>query len=347
MTADALPPAPLAYRWDLDKTYLRTEFDTVRDLLKIAVERAADKRTVPGASALLREVQATAPAGIYIVSGSPTQLRRVLEQKLRLDGVRWSDLVLKPQLGNILRGRFRFVKDQVGYKLAALFESRRAMSAEVREVMFGDDAEADAFIYSLYADVCTGRVGTDVLRAVLEAAGVYEDVVPQILEHAENVPRGGGALRIFIHLDRVSEPGEFDLLGGRVVPFHNYLQPALVLVEVGVLPAAAACRVAVSLLREHGFTGDALAASYMDLVGRGHLGGDAARAVAAHIRSSDEAAFGRDAAAMHAFVDALVAQQAMDAPEVATPTLPEIDWVASFGKDRARAKAAKRRAMGR
>ena len=347
MTADALTPAPIAYRWDLDKTYLRTEFDTVKDLLKIAVERAKDKRTVPGASSLIREIQATAPQGIYIVSGSPTQLRRVLEAKLRLDGVKWSGLVLKPQLRNILRGRFRFVKDQVGYKLAALFESRVTMDPSVLEVMFGDDAEADAFIYSLYADVCTGRVGIDVLQAVLESAGVYEDVVPTILEHAGKVARGGGALRIFIHLDRVSEPGEFDLLGGRVVPFHNYLQPALVLVEAGVLTAAAACRVACELLGEHGFTGDALAASYLDLLGRGHLGGDAARAIAAHVRGSDESTFGRDAAGMHAFVEALAAHKAMDAPEIAEAILPDIDWVASFGKDRARAKAAKKRAMGR
>lgn len=27
-------------RWDLDKTYLRTEFDTLRDLVKTALERA-------------------------------------------------------------------------------------------------------------------------------------------------------------------------------------------------------------------------------------------------------------------------------------------------------------------
>lgn len=337
----------IAYRWDLDKTYLRTEFDTVKDLLKIAVEGAKDKRTVPGAATLIREIQATSPYGIYIVSGSPTQLRRVLEKKLRLDGVSWKGLVLKPQLRNILRGRFRFVKDQVGYKLAALFESRTEMDPGILEVMFGDDAEADAFIYSLYADVCTGRVGTDVLRAVLVAAGVYEDVVPAILEHAGKVPRGGGAMRIFIHLDRVSEPGEFSLLGGRVVPFHNYLQPALVLLESGVLTAEAVGRVACELLGEHGFTGDALAASYLDLSSRGHLGGDAARAIAEHVATHGEPTFGRDTAGMNAFVDALAAQKAMDAPAVAVPVLPDIDWVESFGKDRARAKAAKQRAMRR
>src|SRR5690606_18196698 len=129
------PRAPLdrgrlVYRCDLDKTYLRTEFDTVRDLVRTAFESAAQKRTVPGAAALLREIRATEPRGIYIVSGSPEQLRRVLEAKLRLDGIRWDSLTLKPQLGALLRGRFRFLKDQVGYKLGSLLETRAELPAE-------------------------------------------------------------------------------------------------------------------------------------------------------------------------------------------------------------------------
>ena len=148
----------LVYRWDLDKTYLRTEFDTVRDLVKTAFESAAQKRTVPGAAALLRELRATEPRGIYIVSGSPEQLRRVLEAKLRLDGIRWDSLTLKPQLHALLRGRFRFLKDQVGYKLGSLLETRAELPAEVDEFMFGDDAEADAFIYSIYSDICLSLI---------------------------------------------------------------------------------------------------------------------------------------------------------------------------------------------
>ena len=41
-------------RWDLDKTYLRTDFDTVRDLVRTAIERPDQKRTVPGAATLMR-----------------------------------------------------------------------------------------------------------------------------------------------------------------------------------------------------------------------------------------------------------------------------------------------------
>ena len=38
------------FRWDLDKTYLRTEFDSLADLAKSAFETAADKQAYPGAT---------------------------------------------------------------------------------------------------------------------------------------------------------------------------------------------------------------------------------------------------------------------------------------------------------
>src|SRR5919199_5535133 len=60
------------FRWDLDKTYLRTEFDSLKDLAKSAIETAADKQAYPGATALLRALRQDGHR-ICIVSGSPTQ----------------------------------------------------------------------------------------------------------------------------------------------------------------------------------------------------------------------------------------------------------------------------------
>ena len=281
----------LLYRWDLDKTYLRTEFDTLRDLVRTAFEPAARKRTVPGAAALLRELAATEPYGVFILSGSPEQMRRVLEAKLRLDGVRWDSFTLKPSLSNLVRGRFRFLKDQVGYKLGALLGSRVNVPIEVDEVLFGDDAEADAFTYSLYADLCAGRVGSETLVAVLERARVYPEEIPGLARLAERVPRRDACQRIFIHLDRMSPPEVFDELGKRVCPFYNYLQPAIVLVDTGMLPADGALRVAAELVLEEAFTADALVASYLDLVRRGVVGRRAAVALSDAVRQADPRAF--------------------------------------------------------
>ncbi len=346
-------PAPpydshrLVYRWDLDKTYLRTEFDTVRDLLRTAFESAAQKKTVPGAAALLREIRGTDPAGIYILSGSPEQMRKVLEAKLRLDGIRWDNLVLKPQLTNILRGRFRFVKDQVGYKLAALLDTRASMPSDTLEYMFGDDAEADAFIYSIYTDLCAGRVEVPTLMRVLELAGVYPDVLPRVVRMAERVPRGGGAIRIFIHLDRISSPAAFEEYGPRVCPFYNYFQPACVLLEHGVLPPLSALRVAAELVIHHGFTADALVASYMDLVARRQLGRYAADVLVRFLQEVDDSLLASTAPVLRAFGELLDEECPRDTELPGPPPPIEIDWPDVFDRDRARARAAKLRILGR
>jgi hypothetical protein len=268
---------PYIARWDLDKTYLRTEFDTLRDLIRTAFERPEEKRTVPGAATLMREIAAVG-ASIHILSGSPEQLRARLEEKLRLDGARWDTFTLKPNLRNVLRLRWRAVRDQLGYKVPALLAARatlvpaRGPSGElVKEVLLGDDAESDALVYSLYADVLDGRVSDMELENLLTRAQIYKDAIADALRYARLIERGPVVERILIHLDRQSPPSEFAPYGARVVPFFNYLQAAFVLVEDGRLPPAAAVRVAVDLVLDHHFDGESLGRSYLDLWKRGHV----------------------------------------------------------------------------
>jgi hypothetical protein len=265
-------------RWDLDKTYLRTDFDTLRDLVRTALERPDEKRTNPGASTLLREM-VRAGIRVHILSGSPEQMRRRLEDKLRLDGITWDTFTLKPNLQNLLRLRFRAVRDQLGYKLPALLLARTSLSAGIesdgtsRETLFGDDAEADAYVYSLYADLLAGRVGEDVLQRVLHRARVYDDVIAEAVETARRVEPFDAVERILIHLERQTPPDDFVTYGPRVVPFYNYLQAAFALLEDGRLGPDGVLRVAVELVTEHRFDADALARSYVDLGRRGHLRG--------------------------------------------------------------------------
>jgi len=116
-------PPKHTFRWDLDKTYLRTEFDSLKDLARSAIETAADKQAYPGATALLRALRQDEHR-ICIVSGSPTQMRQVLAAKLALDGVEYDEFVLKNNLKNVLRGRFRALRAQIPYKLPAMMMSR-------------------------------------------------------------------------------------------------------------------------------------------------------------------------------------------------------------------------------
>ncbi|MBV9948702.1 MAG: hypothetical protein JOZ69_17780, partial [Myxococcales bacterium] len=202
-------------RWDLDKTYLRTDFDTVRDLVRTALERPDQKRTNPGASTLLREM-ARAGVRVHILSGSPEQLRGRLEDKLRLDGITWDTFTLKPNLQNLLRFRFRAVRDQLGYKLPALLSERARLAATgepasaCTETLFGDDAEADAFVYSLYADILSGRVGEELVHAIGERGRVYDDVLEGALRSVRLVKGADVVERILIHLEQQTPPSDFD-----------------------------------------------------------------------------------------------------------------------------------------
>jgi hypothetical protein len=257
------------FRWDLDKTYLRTEFDSIVDLAKSAIETAADKRAYPGATALLRALRQEGNR-ICIVSGSPTQMRQVLAAKLALDGVEYDEFVLKNNLKNILRGRFRALRAQIPYKLPAMMRSRLAAPAP-NETLFGDDAEADAIIYCLYADLIAGRVSVGDLERVLIASRAYEDDAQKCLDLARQLPQGDAVRRLFIHLDRKSPPLGFRRFGPRLVPIYNYFQAALVLYEDKVLSARQVIFVALEMLDSGQFELGTLATSLQDILRRSRM----------------------------------------------------------------------------
>lgn len=278
MRTESVSPAEAEFvaRWDLDKTYLRTDFDTVRDLVRTAVERPDRKRSVPGAAVLLRELGKTG-ARIHILSGSPRQMRGRLEEKLLIDRVRYDELTLKPNLSNLLRLRLRAMRDQLGYKLPMLLGARVRDQSErpgvPREILVGDDAEADAFVYSLYADICEGTVSRAQLGKILDRGRIYDDQAEACLAAFDRIEHGPVVGRILIHLDRQTPPSRFSTFGPRVVPFYNYLQAAFVLAEDGFVPAISVLRVAVELAVAHRFEPDALARSYGDLIRRGYARG--------------------------------------------------------------------------
>ncbi len=349
MTAEAaarqLKAECTVYRWDLDKTYLNTDFDSLKGLARAAFEKAADKRTFPGAQVLLRELCATGPKGVFILSGSPQQMRKVIVEKLALDGITYDGLVLKPSLSMLLRGRFRFLRDQVSYKLHALLSSRLAVGDPCDEVMFGDDAEADAFVYSLYADLCSGVVTLDVLAEILSAARAYDDHAAELLELARQIPRHDIAHRIFIHLERVEPSTVFSDFGRRVCAFHNYFQPAVVLLEDGLVDSDVVMRVGLELVRSHAFSPEALAASYADLARRKMVGVRAHGALLSAVRAFKPVSV-EGAEAMAALEQALCAHVPEGDAEPPIVDRP-LDYMALLPSDKARATRAKLRARAR
>jgi hypothetical protein len=204
-------------------------------------------------------------------------MRSRLEDKLRLDGVTWESFTLKPNLQNLLRLRLRALRDQLGYKLPALLQSRCEVSGTdgvwPQETLFGDDAEADAFVYSLYSDIAEGQVEGALLEEICRRGRVYSDVRDLVLFHAKRVPKVPTVERILIHLEGQSSPLAFDVYGPRLIPFYNYFQAALVVYEDGRISPTGLLRVADEMIVQHHFDGDGLARSYLDLTKRGHLRG--------------------------------------------------------------------------
>jgi hypothetical protein len=258
------------FRWDVDKTYIRTEFDNLRDLLSAYRQPAEEKENIPGAPALLRALL-KAPAEsrrVTFISGSPQQMRETLSRKFELDGIEPDEFILKPNLSNILKLRLRAVRHQVGYKLESLLNSRVSQASEF---LFGDDSEQDAWIYSVYADMLAHRIGVDELQELLVESGLYRSEVERIAKTYIDLPENDGKVeRVFIHLDRRSPVSRFLAFGWRIVPVYNYFQAALVLFDMNALSREGFLEV-LSVMREKGYTAARLANSYQDLVRRGYV----------------------------------------------------------------------------
>ena len=283
-------PNPLILRWDLDKTYLKTEFDSVRQLVRIPFEKPQDKVAVPGAVALIRGLRETAAhAGrtvqVYFISASPPQIAKAVKEKLALDGIEYDGIVFKNQWQHIVRGRFRNLREQVGYKLTELLASRRDTPVTADEILFGDDWESDPLIYSLYADVVAGRVDRDQLIDVLTVIGVDTRLIERAVELAGSVPRSDGIRRIYINLERRTPPTNFHAFGPRLVPTFNYLQAAACLFEDGYLTLPAVAAVAEHLISAGGSTPERLANALADVRRRGHLARTSAIAVREYLHA--------------------------------------------------------------
>jgi len=273
--AVTLPPCAV-FRWDLDKTYLKSEFESVRDLMRIPFEKPEDKVDAPGVVALIRQLRAVATTAgrevrVYFLSASPPQIGKAIKEKLALDGVEYEGIVFKNQLQHLVRGKFRNLREHIGYKLGALLRGRAEVPPDAREFLFGDDWESDPLIYSLYADLVAGRVDQDELRDVLQTIPVDPQQVDEVVARLGEIEPVDAVVRIYINLERRTPPANFRAYGPRLVPTFNYFQTAACLFDDGALTLPAVAKVAESLIDRSGYTPERLANSLADVIRRGHV----------------------------------------------------------------------------
>lgn len=268
------------FRWDLDKTYLVSQFESLRGLLAVPFERGRDKVSLPGVAAVikaLREGQGSRgrASEVYFLSASPPQIGTAIREKLAIDGIEYEGITFKDQVSHIVRGRFDALREQIGYKLERLLAAAREIEPGAREFLFGDDWESDPFAYSLYADLLAGLVSAAELSAVLERAGVHKHYVERIRTHHDWLERGARRHRvagIFILRQRMAPPAELARFGSRLVWFDNYFECALALYARGLIDAVAVGEI----LRHAALDSSVAAESFVAISGRppldaGHL----------------------------------------------------------------------------
>lgn len=158
------------YVWDIDNTYLITEYQGIRDLIRIRFEEAVDKKPVPGAVPLLQGLRRHASedqrAPIHFVSASPHTMCETLERRMLLDGVVHDGIAFRDW------SKLRYLRDIFGYKIAALLTLRLEQPEALRECLFGDDREHDPWVYTLYARICAGKLRGKALYRALRDHGL-------------------------------------------------------------------------------------------------------------------------------------------------------------------------------
>lgn len=268
--------------WDLDKTYLDTSLDSLWAVLRIAIERAFQKKNIPGTQALLtvlarewsQQNQNVFP--IFFITASPPQMEERMTEKFTYDRIKPLGCFYKDNLRNLHPKRLWRLTKQVGYKVQALLQLRTRLGKDVQQVLFGDDSESDAVIYSLYSDICARRLGAADLRELLRSLWVTGEQIDEILQLQLKVPENDPVQKVYINLAEDTDPEYYLKFGRRTLPTANSFQVAVDLYQDCRLSREGVLAVAQDLVYNFGFTPDELLVSFEDLIRRKVLG---ARAV--------------------------------------------------------------------
>jgi hypothetical protein len=261
--------------WDLDKTYLDTSFGSLSELWRTAIEKAFQKRNVPGTGSLVQALKTSweqersgQSFPIYFITASPPQMESKIREKLEIDEILPLGAFFKDNLKNLKPSRLWRLTQQVGFKIQALLQLRTRLHPEVRQILWGDDSESDAIIYSLYSDICARRWSEKELLTILRGLHVVGEQTDTILDLQDQVPQNDPVEKIYINLATDTDPEYYLKFGRRMVPTYNTFQAALDLLQDGRLTDDQVLRVAGDMVMNFGFTSEELQSSLDNLVRR-------------------------------------------------------------------------------
>lgn len=279
--------------WDLDKTYLDTQFESPVALIKTALEKAFQKKNVPGTATLVRALrnslrgdqESSLDFPIYFITASPPQLEPRIHQKLNLDGIYPFGIFFKDNLRNLKPSRLWRLTQQVGYKVQALLQMRKRLGERVRQVMWGDDSESDAVIYSLYSDICARRLRDGRLEQILRSYRVTGEQTEIIMRLQNDVPEQDPIEKIYINLADDTDAEYYSKFGRRVLPTRNTFQVALDLCQDQRLAEDQVLKVGQDLMLNYNFTTEELQQSLLELIQRRILGAPVVERIVPFLKS--------------------------------------------------------------
>jgi len=236
------------YTWDIDKTWLDTRISQVKGMLKIPFEFAVDKRALPGTTALLHALR-EGPSGrehrpLYFITASPPFIRKAIERKMLIDGIEYDGITYKDQLEVFRRRQFVALREHTAFKLGALLLLVRAFPLGASIYMFGDDAERDAWIYCMFADICAGRLRGDRLVETQVEMGVLRPYAEDVAGLAADLPARERVRGIHIHCVREPDGSRVREYDDRVVGYPSARAVADYVFERGLISARGRERVA-------------------------------------------------------------------------------------------------------
>ncbi len=138
----------------------------------------------------------------------------------------------------------------------------------LKQILWGDDSEADAVIYSLYSDLCSRRLEEREARVILKYFKVIGQQVDTILRLLEDVPKQDPVEKIYINLAADTDADYYLKFGRRILPTYNTFQLALDLYQDQRLSAPQVVKVALDLVQIFNFGVEELEKSLDELIRR-------------------------------------------------------------------------------
>lgn len=264
-----------AYVWDLDKTYLDTNLESLRSLFRTFTEKPGQKRNVPGTGTLVRCLQdswnqrfSEEDLPLYFITASPPQMEPKIIAKMRLDGLKPRGLYCKDNLKNLLPKRLWKLNKQVGYKVQALMQLRQKLAEDVRMMMWGDDSESDVIIYNIFSDLCARRRSEEELRSLFKAFFVSEKQIRTIFTLQKEIPKQDPVEKIYIHLADDTDAEYYMKFGRRVLPIFNSFQAIVDLYQDQRVQIEHVFKVTDSLIKKYSYSTDQIEKSFDELIRR-------------------------------------------------------------------------------